>query len=306
MLTSTWFFLIFDSLLFTLYFVRSPPHLLSLFLHYSRYPKLGSRLIRISPHALGWGGRLQTPHASLTSQLSSAWSFHESTKLLPHPPHAEQRSKGTFTCKSTSGEGQLLRMCNGKKIACAPNMLHNKACRHFITQKYKMIWPMLPYRWILWTPKWCLRIILSYFAPDNPTGYLACATRWPILEAWLLEWQGMGGKFRGMYTLHCPTVLCKPLSRIISPYLFWTLCKLHWKWVSLCTTTYLNINFFLKKIDFPKASIDKQLLWRVFLYSASSFFLIVSKFIVFKVAHKSHILVIRKPIAKAHFPSTTK
>lgn len=197
MLTSTWFFLIFNSLLFTLLFCAFPsPPAFIIPLHYSRYPKLGSHLIWMSPHALGWGGRLQTPHASLTSQLSSAWSFHESTKLRPHPPHAEQRSKGTLACKSTSGEGQLQRMCNGKKIACARNMFHNKACRHFITQKYKMMWSMLPYRWILWTPKWCLRIILSYFAPDILQATLSAQQGGLFWKHGCLsgkEWEGNSG-----------------------------------------------------------------------------------------------------------------
>lgn len=30
-------------------------------------------------------------------------------------------------------------LCNGKEIVCVPNMLHKKASRYFMTQKYKMI-----------------------------------------------------------------------------------------------------------------------------------------------------------------------
>lgn len=88
-------------------------------------------------------------------------------------------------------------MCNGKKIACVPSMLHNKIL--YNTEVYDdMIYAALQVDFM--NSKTMSKNHPYLFCTWYPTGNLACATRWTVLEGWLLDRQGTGEKFRGTYT----------------------------------------------------------------------------------------------------------
>lgn len=141
------------------------------------------------------------------------------------------------------------------------------------------------------------------FCSWYPTGYFVCATGWPVLEAGVLDRQGLRGKFRGCLHLTALQSFANLSLETAVPVLKALLTTL-----KMSFPLYYNIYqywfFILEFIKF-KSFYWQAVTLRSFLFQPLVFFW-VSKLIVFRVVPESYFLVISKPVATARFHSITK